>query len=120
MQDNRGRFVASLAFVVLVFAAAQVLFAQAVPLLDPAYAGSVTVSGHVNPSGGPVIIYDISYPTQTKLGGSGSIDRRGNFAVTVKPALILGHRIVAVQGKGSTGPAMLVTAPPLSPTGHGR
>ena len=120
MQDKQRRFSFSLALAALVFAAAQVLFAQALPLLDPAYAGSVTVSGHVNPGGGAVTIYDISYPTQTKLGGSASIDKHGNFAVTVKPALILGHRIVAVQGKNSAGPALLITAPPPSRTGRGK
>lgn len=120
MQDIRGRLVVSLALATLVFSATQILYAQAVPLLDPAYAGSVAISGHVNPGGGPVTVYDISYPARTKLGGSASIDKRGNFAVTVKPALILGHRIIAVQGKNSAGQAMLITAPPRSGTGRPR
>ncbi len=116
MQNNRRRFSFFLAG--LVFASVQVLLAQAPPVLDPAFAGSVTVSGHVTPGAGPVTIYDISYPTQTKLGGSAWIDKRGAFAATVKPALILGHRIVAVQGKGSPGPVLVITAPPLSQTGR--
>jgi len=41
--------------------------------------------GNDHPGGGPVSIYDLSYPAKTKLGTSKSIDAKGNFAASVKP-----------------------------------
>jgi hypothetical protein len=104
------------AFLVL---AAPILIARAGPVLDQGYAGTVTVSGNGASTNGPVTIYDISYPASVKLGESQSIDAYGNFAVTVEPSLILGHRIVAVDASGARSAAMDVVAPPSGPAGPG-
>src|SRR5262245_40051362 len=72
------------------------------PVLDQAYAGAVTVSGKITPGDGPVSIYDVSTAPRIALGVSESIDKDGNFAVAVKPALISSHKIVAVDAKGNT------------------
>lgn len=94
-------------------AAAGFLTAQGVPFLSPAYAGSVTVSGKIAPGAGPVTIFDLSYPAKTEIGTGSSVDGAGNFAVSVKPALIEGHLLVVVDAHGnSSTPAAVVKAPP--------
>ena len=95
------------------------LIAQSVPALDPAYTGAVAVSGKVSPGAGPVAIYDLSYPAKTKLGDSTSVDGSGNFAVSVKPPLIDGHQIVAVDKNGATSAPATVTKQPAGPAGQG-
>src|SRR2546425_3562438 len=115
MKDIKRKFVAPLALAVLSSIATLVLVAQSAPALDQGYTGAVTVSGRVAPGSGPVTIYDISYPVQTKLGISQAIDRDGNFAASIKPPLILGHQIVAVDTNGTTSDAMIVADLPDSP-----
>ncbi len=119
METIERSFIISLALAALFLTATPVLVAQSTPVLNQGYADAVTVSGTVAPGQGPVMIYDLSYPAQTRLGESQSVDEHGNFAVTVKPPLILNHQIVAVDGNGATSPAMTVAAPPKSPAGPG-
>jgi hypothetical protein len=95
------------------------LVAQSVPALDPAHTGAVAVSGKISPGAGPVAIYDLSYPAKTKLGDSMSVDGSGNFAVSVKPPLIEGHQIVAVDKNGATSAPATVTKQPAGPAGPG-
>jgi hypothetical protein len=94
-----------------------VLSAQSPPVLDHGYTGAVTVSGKVAPGDGSVSIYDISNNPRTELGVSQSVDKDGNFAVTVNPALVSGHRIVVVDAKGATSEAMVVRSRPDGPAG---
>jgi hypothetical protein len=101
------------------FAAVFALIAQSLPSLGPCYAGAVVLSGKIAPGAGPVAIYDLSYPAQTKLGSSQSVDANGNFAVSVKPPLILGHHIVAVDANGVTSVPTVVTNQPANPAGPG-
>jgi len=117
MVDVRKSLVASLVLAALLLSAALVLGAQSAPLLDQGYAGAVIVSGKVAPGNGSVSIYDNSTTPRTELGLSQSIDQDGNFAATVKPALILGHKIVAVDEKGATSAEMVVASRPSSPAG---
>ena len=111
------RVVAIIALAALLLNAALVLGAQSGPVLDQSYAGAVTVSGKVAPGNGSVSIYDISNTPRTELGVSQSVDKDGNFAATVNPALISGHRIVVVDGKGATSEAMVVRSRPDGPAG---
>ena len=110
MSKIRVGFTAVLLLAVIGFAASTVLRAQSAPILNPSNAGAVVVLGMVTPGGGPVSIYDLSYPARTKLGTSKSIDARGNFAASVKPPLVAGHQIVAVDSKGASS-NMGVVAP---------
>ena len=66
------------------------------------------MSGKVAPGNGSVSIYDISNDPRTELGVSQSVDKDGNFAATVNPALVSCHRIVVVDAKGATSAAMVV------------
>jgi hypothetical protein len=99
-----------LALAVMCTAAALLVFAQGTPQLDQGYAGAAMVSGRASPGQAPVTIYDTSSATRTILGSSQSIDGAGNFAASVNPPLILGHRIVVVDHSGATSPAMVVDA----------
>ena len=99
--------------------AVALLVAQSLPVLSPAFTGAATVSGKVAPGAGPVTIYDLSYPAKTQLGSSQSVDGSGNFAVSVKPPLIVGHQIVAVDATGSTSVPVVVAKPPAGPAGPG-
>ena len=94
-----------------------ILYAQSPPVLSQPYAGAVIVSGTVAPGRSPVSIYDNSYPVQTKLGMSQSVDGSGNFAVSIKVPLILGHQIVAVDGSGASSAPMVVAPLPQGPAG---
>src|SRR5580692_3506370 len=85
------------------------LLGQSLPSLGPCYAGAVALSGKVAPGAGPVAVYDISYPAKTKLGESQAVDAKGNFAVSIKPPLIAGHQIVAVDARGATSIPTVVT-----------
>ena len=106
-----------------VFVAATILLgavsalAQSGTRLDPAFAGDVGVIGKVAPGQQEVSIYDLSYPVATKLGSSTSIDRDGNFAVIIKPALILGHQIAAIDKNGRKSNIVVVIAHPSGPAG---
>jgi hypothetical protein len=109
-------FAAVLLLAVIGFVVSTALIAQSAPILSPCNAGSVVVLGIVTPSGGPVSIYDLSYPAKTKLGTSKSIDAKGNFAASVKPPLVAGHRIVAVDSKGVNSNIVVVAPRPASPS----
>ena len=117
MTDRQPRVLAFLALAALLLTATLVLGAQSKPVLDQGYAGAVTVSGKVATGNGSVSIYDISNTPRTELGESQSVDKDGNFAVTIKPALISGHKIVAVDEKGATSEEMVVAPRPSGPAG---
>jgi hypothetical protein len=117
MIEVRKSIVSSLALVALLLSAGLVLGAQSKLVLDQGYAGAVTVSGKVAPGNGSVSIYDVSNTPRTELGVSESVDKNGNFAVTVKPALISGHKIVAEDAKGAISEEMVVISRPSGPAG---
>jgi hypothetical protein len=115
MSKIRVGSTAVLLLAVIGFAACTVLMAQSAPILNPCNAGAVVVLGSITPGGGPVSIYDLSYPARTKLGTSKSIDARGNFAASVKPPLVVGHQIVAVDAKGASSNMVVVAPRPANP-----
>jgi len=117
MSGIRKQVLAILALSALLLTAALVPGAQSAPFLDQGYAGAVTVSGKIAPGNGPVSIYDNSNTPRTQLGLSQSVDKDGNFAATVNPALIIGHKIVAVDAKGATSREMVVASQPSGPAG---
>src|SRR5262245_54594297 len=104
----------------LLILAALILTAQTtVPVLEPAFKGSGSVTGRAAVSSGPIEVYDVTYTPRTLLGKSNSMDRDGNFAVAVNPELILDHKIVAVDRSGRTSTEVTVVAPPAAPAGPG-
>ena len=83
--------------------------APAAPVLNQGTAGDRTVAGQAAPGSDPIQIYDTSYPTRTPIGqGKTSMDSEGNFAVSVDPPLVLGHKIVAVDKHGRSSAPMTV------------
>jgi hypothetical protein len=115
MSKIRVGFLGGLLLAVFGLAASPGVIAQSAPVLSPCHAGSVVVLGVITPGGGPVSIYDLSYPARTKLGTSKSIDARGNFAAIVKPPLVAGHHIVAVDSKGASSNMVVVAPRPANP-----
>jgi hypothetical protein len=115
MSKIRVGFAAVLLLAALGLAASTGLLAQSPPILNHCQAGAAVVLGMVTPGGGPVSIYDLSYPVRTKLGTTKSIDARGNFAAAVKPPLVAGHQIVAVDSKGATSNIVIVAPRPANP-----
>ena len=100
--------------------AAAATFAQApnAPALNQGFAGDRTVSGRAAPGSGPIKVYDVSTTPRTEVGqGETSMDSTGNFAVSVDPPLVLGHRIVAVDKQGRSSAPMIVadTGPAAGP-----
>ena len=93
------------------------LWAQSPPHLNPVFSGAVTITGRVGHGVQEVAIYDLSFPVETKLGTSKSIDRYGNFAAMVKPALVKGHQIVAIDENGARSNVVIVGALPAGPAG---
>jgi len=79
------------------------------PVLNQGYNGDRTVSGKVAPDSGPLKIYDTSYLTRTSIGnGTTSTDSEGNFAISVKPSLVRGHQIIAVDKYDRSSIPMMV------------
>lgn len=74
--------------------------AQSVLNITAAYATEITVDGKADPAAEKVVIYDVSYDVETRIG-EGVVSSSGNFAVAVKPSLIQGHQLVAVDKNGS-------------------
>jgi|SRR5271165_4878392 len=99
----------------MVLFSASILAAQSAPILKPAFSGAIAVTGTVARGVQEVSIYDLSYPAETKLGTGTSVDGNGNFVVVVKPPLIVGHQIVAVDGLGIRSKVIVVGAPPKGP-----
>lgn len=117
MKDRQHMIFTSLALAALLLTPTLVLGAQSDPGLDQAYAGAVIVSGKVAPGNNSVSIYDVSNTPRIELGVSESVDKDGNFAVSIKPALISGHKIVAVDAKGAISEEMVVVSRPSGPAG---
>jgi hypothetical protein len=95
-------------------------FAQAAPEIMTAYENDVTVDGAADPSAGPISIVDVSYTVET-IVGTGEVSPAGTFTAVVKPALIKGNRIVAVDKNGRRSAAFTVApARPEPPPGSTR
>jgi len=107
----RKRILFIIAAVTLVAGITVMLLAQpqTMPVLNQGTHGDQTVSGRVAPDSGPLKIFDISYSTRTSIGhGKTSIDSAGNFAVSVKPPLVGGHKIIVEDNHGHTSAPMTV------------
>ena len=88
------------------------ILAQTPPAIVSGYGHEINVDGTADPKSGPIAILDISYPAQTQIG-SGIVKGDGHFAVIVRPPLVAGHSLVAVDSQGRRSAAFVV-APPRS------
>ena len=80
------------------------------PTLNTLVQGASVVSGKATPGTAPIVIYDISYPVKTKIGTATVTADDGKFYTAVKPSLIQGHQIIAIDGNGNASAPMTVTA----------
>ena len=78
------------------------------------------VSGNAAPGSGPIVIYDMSFPVATKIGTAHGIANDGSFVAAVKPPLVHGHQIIAVDqhGNASTPVTVLEADPNPAPVPH--
>ena len=86
-------------------------------ILNPVYTGLSIVSGTAVAGSSPITIYDTSYATRSKIGTAAGTASDGKFYCAVKPALIAGHKIIAVDKMGNVSSVVTVTqkAGALSP-----
>lgn len=83
------------------------------PVLNAVTEGASVVSGTAATGSTPISIYDISYQEKTRIGMAGTIASDGSFSSPVRPALIKGHQIVAIDKDGNVSVA--VTVAPANP-----
>jgi hypothetical protein len=86
------------------------------PSLNQGAANDRVVSGRAAPGSDPLKIYDITHSTRIPISqGQTTMDSEGNFAVSVDPPLVAGHRIVAVDKHGrSSAPITVQESDPAS------
>src|ERR1044071_942336 len=72
------------------------------PTLGTLVEGSSTVSGKAAPGKAPVAIFDISSQVRTKIGLAQTLADDGSFSTPVRPSLVKGHQVVAVDSHGNT------------------
>lgn len=80
------------------------------PTLGKLMEGSQRVYGQAASGSGPIVIYDISFPARTRLGATDAVGSDGSFSSPVKPALVKGHQIIAVDRNGNASAAVTVEA----------
>ena len=80
------------------------------PALGNAVAGATTITGKADPGSAPITIYDISTDVKTKIGVAGTLATDGSFSSPVRPALIAGHQIVAIDNNGNASVPVTVAA----------
>lgn len=80
------------------------------PMLNAVTEGASVVSGTAAAGSSPISIYDISYPQKTRIGLANAIASDGSFSSPVRPALIKGHQIVAIDKNGNVSAAVTVAA----------
>jgi hypothetical protein len=85
------------------------VFGQTGPSISTAHATEITVDGVAATGSGPIYIIDTFYKVETRIG-RGVVSRDGKFAAVVKPALIEGHTLVAVDRSGRRSAVFTVEA----------
>jgi hypothetical protein len=99
-----------LAGVILVIAVGLAVAQTAVPVLNAVSEGASVVSGKAAAGSAPISIYDVSYQEKTRIGMASAIASDGSFSSPVRPALIKGHQIVAIDKDGNVSAAVTVAA----------
>jgi hypothetical protein len=78
------------------------------PILGTLVQGASIVPGTAAPGSGPIVIYDMSFPVATKIGTTSGMANDGRFVVAVKPPLVQGHQIIAVDHNGNASTPVTV------------
>jgi hypothetical protein len=73
------------------------------PTLGMLVEGAGVVAGTAAPGTAPISIYDLSFQEKTKIGQANTLAADGTFSAPVRPPLVKGHRIVAVDRDGNSG-----------------
>lgn len=102
-------------FLGLTLFSTQSVWAQGVgPVLDAAYALDTYVTGQASSDAGRLVIYDTSYPANTKLG-EGVVDANGAFGISVKLPLPEGHVLIIQDSLLRVSSPIIVQAPRTGP-----
>jgi hypothetical protein len=80
------------------------------PTLNTPVNGASVLLGSTAPGTAPITIYDISFPVRTKIGAVSDLANDGKFSCAVKPPLVLGHQIIAVDKNGNASAPLTVVA----------
>jgi hypothetical protein len=81
--------------------------AQTTPVIVSAHDKDVTVDGLSDPAAGPIVVLDLSYEVETRIG-TAEVSTAGKFAAAVSPALIQGNRLVVVDRLGNRSAPFVV------------
>jgi hypothetical protein len=112
--NRRVRYTAVLWLLLVSFLASAPAHAQNGPTITAAHDKTVAVTGVADALAGPIAILDLSYEVETRIG-TAEVSQEGKFAAVVKPALILGNRLVAVDKNGRRSAQFTVVAAPSGP-----
>lgn len=101
-----------LVFAGLILAAglSQSLQAQTAPVIVAAYAKETVLNGTAALNTGPITVYNTTFPARAKVGVAQQ-GRDGKFALSLKTALVQGHRYIAIDRSGRTSAVFTVPAP---------
>jgi hypothetical protein len=89
--------------IALVFTVSYAAAQSAAPTLGTLVEGSGLVAGSAAAGSAPISIYDLSFAEKTKIGQANTLAADGTFSAPVRPPLVKGHRIVAVDREGNAG-----------------
>src|ERR1044071_5333261 len=83
---------------------------ESAPTLTNLVEWSSVVTGKAEPGSAPITIYDISFPVKTKIGMANTTTDDGSFSSPVRPPLVKGHQIVAIDNDGNASAPVTVVA----------
>jgi hypothetical protein len=101
-----------LAVAVLLAGTAWAVVQSQAPVVGALVEGATVVAGQAAQGSAPIAIYDISFAEKTKIGMAGTVASDGSFSSPVRPALIKGHQIVAIDKDGNASVPVTVAAAP--------
>jgi hypothetical protein len=80
------------------------------PKLDPLVDGTSVVTGMATVGSAPIVVYDASTATKTMMGTATTTAPNGRFYCALKPSLVAGHKVIAIDKNGNAGPVATVAA----------
>lgn len=99
-----------LAGVIFVIAIGLAVAQTTAPVLNAVTEGASVVSGTAAAGSAPISIYDVSYQEKTRIGMASAVANDGSFSSPVRPALIKGHQLVAIDKDGNVSATVTVAA----------
>jgi len=92
----------------LVASTAIALAQSLAPTLESLIEGSTVVAGKAAQGAAPIEIYDVSFEVKTRIGLVAALNDSGAFATPVRPPLVKGHTIVAIDRNGNVSLPVIV------------